>query len=241
MISPNTDRDEVTFKAPLHKRIALWIAVVAAALGSLVILIVSLRGAHNVYNYYRGLWALRTFIVTLVATSILAVKEALSRAEHEMTFVLSDKYIVRKRDGFEEVRIDLSDISRAREGMHRLIIVGKSQSNRIAVPRNINEYPRLLKAITQYQNIETYTLQRRDVASILWTVLVIACWFFAATSGDRFVIVLATSLGTLSSGFWFYKLYQSLRWRFIKALLAVGISTLLAAIFYIAQHRLKGI
>jgi Na+/melibiose symporter-like transporter len=76
----------------------------------------------------------------VIGATILAFREVLRRAEREMVFVLDDEGIVRRRDGWPEVKIAFSEVDTLREELRYLIVYSTDPYRKIAVPREVNGF-----------------------------------------------------------------------------------------------------
>ncbi len=160
---------------------------------------------------------------------VLAFREAMRRAEREMIFVLDDNAIVRRRNGFPDVRIAFSDVDTLCEELRWLIVKSTNPVRRIVIPKNINGYDVIRAELTKHHALAAPVkkLPLRSIAEI--TVFVLS-WVAVLSFRDVKVVipaaVIAMTLFAFGSHRVWMLLYRGPRRRF--SLFCIGILWLVA-------------
>jgi hypothetical protein len=90
--------------------------------------------------HWLGWLGLPASLGAVIGASVLAIREALYRAEREMVFVLDDKEIVRRRKGYPDVRIAFSEVDSLGEEMRWLVVKSTEPGIKIAIPNNVKGF-----------------------------------------------------------------------------------------------------
>lgn len=96
------------------------------------------------------LFASAIFSAAVIAI-LLAPGEGLHRAEREMVFVLEDNAVVRKRQGYSDVKIPFSEINTLGEELGRLIITSVEPRRKIAIPYSVSEYEEIRSELAKHR------------------------------------------------------------------------------------------
>ena len=91
-------------------RVLSWSAVLLLMAATVLLFVLGVNGVLGASSSLRFLFVF-TLLGTVASACILACREALSYAERQMIFVLCDNGIVRKRQGYPEVKIAFSEIN----------------------------------------------------------------------------------------------------------------------------------
>jgi hypothetical protein len=91
-----------------------------------------------------------TGLGTVVGACLVGFREALHFAEREMTFVLNDIEIVRKRKGYPDVKIAFSEIATLREELRWLIIKTAEPQRKIAIPNAVSGYDTICAELAKH-------------------------------------------------------------------------------------------
>jgi hypothetical protein len=86
-----------------------------------------------------GYWAPAS-LGAVIGACILAIREALRRAEREMVFVLDDNGIARRRKGYPEVRIAFSEVDTIAEELRWLVVKSIEPGRKISIPNNVKGF-----------------------------------------------------------------------------------------------------
>jgi hypothetical protein len=81
-----------------------------------------------------------TLFGAVIGTGILTCREALHYALRQMVFVLDGSAIVRKRQGYPEVKIAFSEVGSVKQEFGYLIVKSRQTGERIAIPNTVQDY-----------------------------------------------------------------------------------------------------
>src|SRR5882724_1382083 len=128
-----------TRQRDLRLRIGLWamIAVLSA------IAIESMNTQRMVRPRLNLLLALVAGVIVIGVVSIayvLAFQHGLEKLKHEMSFVLTDRALIRKWKGHSNVQIGLADISAVYLQGSRLVVESSTLGRQIAIPQEIEGF-----------------------------------------------------------------------------------------------------
>lgn len=139
-----------------------------------------------------------TLLGTVAGACILACREALNYAERQMIFILSDNGIIRKRQGYPDVKIAFSEINTLSEELSWLIINSTEPRRRIAVPTNVKGYDVICAELAKHHALSARAeLPLKSTALLVVSVLSWAAvlWFrdarFVISAGAVALITLA--------------------------------------------------
>ncbi len=76
----------------------------------------------------------------VIGAIILACREALYYAFRQMVFVVNGSAIVRKRQGYPDLKIAFSELGSVSQEFGYLIVKGRQGGKRIAIPNTVHEY-----------------------------------------------------------------------------------------------------
>ena len=114
--------------------------IVVLLLGITVFLFVlGVYGVFSDHSLLRFLFVF-TLLGTMIMATVLACREALRRAEREMVFVLDGDGIVRRREGWPDVKIRFSEVNMVREELRWLVIYSTEPRRKIAIPNDVNGF-----------------------------------------------------------------------------------------------------
>lgn len=126
-----------------------------------------------------GWLAVLAFLGGFYGACILAVREGLSYARRQMVFDLNDDGVIRKRQGYPDVRIPFSEIESVSEELGWLIIRSTEPRRKIAVPNKVSGYdairaelvrhhPLSARAKFPWKRIALLTASALSWISVLW-------------------------------------------------------------------------
>jgi hypothetical protein len=91
-----------------------------------------------------------TGLGTVVGAYIVGFRESLRFAERQMVFVLNDNEIVRKRNGYPDVKIAFSEIATLREELRWLIIKTAEPQRKISIPNTVSGYDAICAELAKH-------------------------------------------------------------------------------------------
>jgi len=119
--------------------LALWAAYLALFAGAGLLL--RMRASGDLAANPGAVALFLTLLLTaILGASVLACREALHAAEHQMSFVLDDSGVVLRRRGHPDVKISFSEMRSVSEEFGRLIIRTGEPVKKIAAPPTVGGY-----------------------------------------------------------------------------------------------------
>ena len=125
-------------------------------------------------------WPLILDVVCIAATFFVVLRRESERAKHDLTFVLSEGELIRKRPKSPDVRIPLTQIQFLYEKLGCLVVAGGNPPLRLEIPKKIENYQLLKAELQKYAPGSSPSwssrlkLQWADLPlHIIWGVLVI--------------------------------------------------------------------
>ena len=137
---------------------------------------------HSVVHRFGPLlvWALVLIVVYIVATFFVVLRRELERSRQDLTFVLSEGELIRKRPRSPDVRIPLPQILFLYEQWGCLVVAGGDPPLRLEVPKKVENFKLLKAELLKYAPRSSvpwsYRLKLRCAdlpLYIIWGVLVI--------------------------------------------------------------------
>lgn len=123
-------------------RLLSWGTVLSLIVVTVLIFVLGFLGLLRADSDLHWLkWLAVPFMLgSVIGAAFLACREALHRAEREMVFVLDDDGIVRRRNGWPEVKIAFSEVDTIREELRYLVVYSTDPYRKIAVPRDVKAF-----------------------------------------------------------------------------------------------------
>lgn len=128
-------------------------------------------------------WALVLIVVCAVATSFVGLRRSFQRVRHDLTFVLNQGELIRKRPGYPDVQIPLPQIKSLYEQSGCLVVTGGDPPRRIAVPEQVENFALLQAELLKHASW-TSPPRRRSRLGWITPVLTIICWSLLLFSGN---------------------------------------------------------
>jgi hypothetical protein len=124
-----------------------------------------------------------------------------------MVFVLNDNEIVRKRQGYPDVRIAFTEIATLGEELRWLVVKTDDPQKKIAIPSEVSGYDTIRTELTKHHPLSARVESPLKSAAVLKTsaLLAVAVLSWAAVVWFRGVVVIVPAivgLITLAIGTW---------------------------------------
>ncbi len=138
----------------------------------------SYRGLGN-HPFY-GLSSTVILVGTVLGSYFLARGQALNYAARQMTFVLDDDTIARKRRGYPEIKIFFTEIACLKDKPNWLIVESTEPRKIIVVPKMVGNYDVIITELSKYCAISYSQKQSFNLilpltmAAVSWTAVF---WF----------------------------------------------------------------
>jgi hypothetical protein len=182
MLEFKIDSDSSAATREANRRLVSWGVVLLSFAMTLLIFILGFQGLLSAGSdlHWLGWLLVPASLGAVIGASILAIREALRYAERKMVVVLDDKGIIRRREGYPDVRIDFSEVDTLREELRWLVVKSTEPQRKIAIPDNIKEFEVIRAELAKHhalsapvkkfplKNAAPITVSILSWASILW-------------------------------------------------------------------------
>jgi hypothetical protein len=156
-------------------RLLSWGLVLLLFAMTVLIFVLGFQGLLSVGSdlHWLGWLGLPASLGAVIGASVLAIREALRRAERKMVFVLDENGIVRKREGFPEVRIAFSDVDTLGEELRWLVVKSTEPYRKIAIPNNVRGFEVIRAELTKHHALAAPVnkLPLKSAAPVIISVL----------------------------------------------------------------------
>lgn len=182
------------------------------------------------------LLAVSAFLCAVFGACFLVCREALHYAARQMSFVLEDSQIVRKRPGYSELRIGFSDIGKLSEELGWLIICSNTVPRvKIAIPESVKGYSVIRAELTKHHPL--VPAPRFPLKSSTLTVISVLSWAGVLLIRDMRVVIPAGVIGLALLAFGSYKLWIVVQRKFL--VLGCLCCVWIAAVFLTYAHAMR--
>ena len=191
-------------------RVTLWGAVSLL----LAITVFALIGSHTVsaaLDIELAVTAGLIVMATVGGAYIVAWRNGVERAKRNVVFLLTEKELIARRNGWPDVRIGLSEIKSLDKQPGRLIVGSPDKSRFIAIPEDVEGYGNLRSELAKYGEIAEVP---KGPASIVAYVPTLLCWFSWALvlfSKEVSVVRTAAAFALFSSAWYSFRVRQLVR------------------------------
>jgi hypothetical protein len=150
-----------------------------------------------------------SFLGSMVGASVLACREALHYAFRQMVFVLNGNEIIRRRQGYPEVKIAFSEVESLSEERRYLIVKSGEPRKKIAIPRTVRGYEAILTELAKHCPISA----RKDLPlrSIALLAISLSSWTAILWSADNRVVIAAGGVALITLAIGSRRLWALLR------------------------------
>lgn len=173
---------------PPHERASqfLWGSVLAL-LGITAFGIISGLHGNDLLNKIAVGLATAIVIFAVGAAYYFGARMGLERAQRNSVFVLTDRELIRKREGWPNIQIGLLEIKALCDRPHYLIVEGPEPLSRITVPKRVENFELLRAELLKYSSV----VKPPARSSLYWipTLISFACWPLVTWSHDIHVVL----------------------------------------------------
>lgn len=211
-----------------------WGTILLLTTATILLFVLGVTGHLSANSNLRWLFVF-TFFGAVIGACILGCLEALHYAKRQMVFVLDDNEIIRKRQGYPDVKIAFSEIETLSEELRWLIINSTEPRRKIAVPNNVRGYEVIRAELAKHHDL--LPLAKFPLKSAALPPVAILCWAAVLWLRDPRVVVPAGAIGLTLLVFGSYQLWILLR-RGRKrsfALVCLGFAWIAAALIIYAR------
>jgi hypothetical protein len=219
-------------------RVLSWSAVLLLMATTVLLFVLGVNGVLGAGSSLGFLFVF-TLLGTVAGAFILACREAMNYAERQMIFVLSDDGIVRKRQGYPEVKITFSEISTLREELSWLIINSTEPRRKIAVPTNVKGYELIRAELAKHHALSARA--EFPLKSTALLVVSVLSWAAVLRFQDARIVISAGAVALITLAFGSRRLWTLLHRRSKLSLLwaSLGFAWLVAfLLIYLRVVRL---
>lgn len=216
-------------------RLVLWGAVLALS-GLTVFALIGARSHSPQFNTALAGLAAAILISAIVSAHCAAVLMGLERVQRQSHFLLTDKVLIRKRVGWPDVQIGLSEIRALYENSRYMIVEGADSSCRIAVPKVLQGFVSLRAELLKHASIRKPPAR----SFLLWipNFVSLVCWPLVFWSHDSHVVTVTGIVLLVSLGWLCFSFSQKLRHNPKRTLIRIWLAFSWAIAFWIVYSRI---
>ncbi len=155
-------------------------------------------------------WLAVVIVVAAIAGAhFLAAHLGLEKFERDLVFVLTDKDVVRRRQGWPDVQIGLAEIRALYQQPGRLVVESNEPRRTMAIPERVEGFESLCTELAKHSSI-TAAPQRSPLrlASLIGSLL---CWGLVLWSRDTGVLMGAGAMALILLTWESFRLLRQLR------------------------------
>lgn len=130
-------------------RLILW-GIVLVLSGITLFAVYGARSASRQVNTVLLLVCVLIVVVAFLGIRFFAVRLGVEKMERDLVFVLTDKALVRRRNGWPDIRIELSEINALYERRGRLVVESVEPRRKIVVPEGVDGFAFLRSELTKH-------------------------------------------------------------------------------------------
>jgi hypothetical protein len=189
-------------------RIAVW-GVVLLLLVTAIVGVLSVRLSNPHVNTAFTWLAISIVAGAIVGAHLLATRLGLEKLERDTIFLLTEEDVVRRRAGWPDVRIGLSEITSLIERRNWLVVEGAESTSRIAIPREVDGFATLRAELAKHCSI---TVQpTRSLVELIPIIASLLCWGTVFWLRDATVVRVAAATALVLLAWESFRLYSRLR------------------------------
>lgn len=133
------ETDALSKRREARVRLLSWGTVVSLLVIAALLFVLRLSGLLESDSTF--LWlAMLALLGGVIGAVVFACREALRSAERQMVFTLDENGIIRKREGWPDLKITFPEMDTLREELRWLVIYGGAPRKKIAVPKDVADY-----------------------------------------------------------------------------------------------------
>ena len=206
-VAPNTKSSQ---REDQLMRVTLWGAVALL----LAITVFALIGARSVSAGLDIALAVTAGALVMGAVGgayIVAWRNGVERAKRNAVFLLTEKELIARRNGWPDVRIGLSEIKALYKQPGRLIVASPDKSRLIAIPEDIEGYGNLRSQLARYGEITEVPKRPVPIVTYVPTLLCWFSWALVLFFKEITVVRTAAAFALFSSAWYSFRVGQLVR------------------------------
>lgn len=169
-------------------------------------------GPHSVVDRIFPIlrWAIVLLILCALAIDFMAMRRTSQRVIGELTFLLNENELIRKRPGHPDVRLSLSQIKSLYEQPGFLVVAGGDPPRRIIVPKETENFELLQAELLKYASCAPPSALRRIRFGWITSLLAITCWWLLLFSRNIITTWVAGGVALVLLGEWSFEMRHRL-------------------------------
>ena len=189
------EADELSKKHDTKVRVLSWGAVAVLFLAAIAIFFLGVSGriAHDSNLKWLFVFA---GVGAPIGVNIIAFREGLRRAEREMVFILDDAGIVRRRDGYPDIKISFSEFAYVGDELRWLVIESVEPRRKIAIPNEVAGFEVIRDEIIKHHPLDRRKEYRSK--SIVLPITAALSWAAVLLFHDVRLIVVAGAIALIT-------------------------------------------
>lgn len=187
-----TSDEKSTKKRERWTRLTLW----GAAFALSCITLFAVYGAKSASPELTTVLAwLAGLIVaaSIVGANLVSYRQGMEKVKRDLSFELTDKDLIRRKEGWPDVRIGLSEIRALYERQDWLVVESVKPTRRITIPVHVEGFAALRAELTKYSSV--IVVPSRSMAGFTFLVIAFICWGVVLWSKNSRVQGLAAAVG----------------------------------------------
>lgn len=164
-----------------------------------------------------------TVLGTVVGCLLVACREALRRAEREMTFVLDDTGLSRRRKGWPDVKIGFSEVETLREELRWLVIYSTEPRRKIAIPNDVAGFQVIRSELARHHPLSAKP--RLPLKSLAFSAMSVLSWAAVLLFHDPRFVIPAGTIALISLAVGSHRLWAMLHQGPKRLLMWLSLST----------------
>jgi hypothetical protein len=153
------------------------------------------------------------FVLAILGAAVIAIVlaplEGLYRAERKMTFTLEDNAVVRKREGYPDIKIFFSEIANLSEETGRLIVTSVEPKRRLGIPYGVGGYEEIRAELAEHRELSPRATF--PVKSIVLPLVTCLSWLAVLWLRNVSEVLVAGSIAVLTLAFGSHHLWVVFR------------------------------
>ena len=165
-------------------RLLSWGAILSLIAITVLLFVLRFLGLLRANSDLRWLAAL-AMLGSVLGSYIEAARLGMRRAKRRMLFVLSDKEVIRKRDGWPDDRIAFAEIDSVYDRPDWLVVESAEPRRKIPIPREVSGLQALRAELAKHHPFSAQTRPPR--AKLAWTNVVV--WIVSILSWAAVIFI----------------------------------------------------
>ena len=136
-------------------------------------------------------------LVAVISANVLAFRRGIQRVEREMTFVLNDNEIIRKRGGWPDVSIAFSEIYDLRAESGWLVVQSTERARKIAIPKEVKGFEELQAELVKHHPLSA-SVGRAPKRFIVLPAISVLSWVAVVWFRDIWVVIPSATVALIT-------------------------------------------